>query len=170
MAISGAAAATLAITAISAGIAVAGAVTAAKGQQNQAKALKRKAAIDLEDMRRDNSRKLASQRVAFAGGGVDLAVGTPLDVAGDAASELELAALRSRFVARSQAAVASRRGQEALLGGILSGAGTVLGGGLEAWKINQPGGVVSSSRPWAGFNTVRSGNTSTTIPLGGGPP
>ena len=67
--------------------------TEAKVRKQQGEFARLQAAKKAARMRRGNAQFLASQKAAFVSGGVALSFGSPLDVLGETAEELELDAL-----------------------------------------------------------------------------
>ena len=122
------AAAPLILTAVAAAAAVAGGVAADRQAKDQARQARRIGQAKIQDQQRQARRDRAEQQAKFAKAGVSVQSGTPLDILGDTASEQALAALRIRYSADSQSDALKLRGTQALVSGITSGAGTLLGG------------------------------------------
>ena len=107
---------------------VQGGRTARKDAIEQAKLLNIIGEIEASDKRREGRRLIAAQQVAFAGAGVDVQTGSPLDVLGDTVAEIELAALRTKFARQTQGFAVAQQGQQAQTQGLAGGLGTILGG------------------------------------------
>lgn len=112
---------------ISAASSIAGGVSAQQAGQAEAKRLREAGQIEAADRRRQTSRLLARQTVAFAASGIDVGTGTPLQVLADTVAEEELAALRIEAGRTAQAESAEFRGDQALIQGVTGGITTVLG-------------------------------------------
>jgi hypothetical protein len=125
----------LTMTAMSAATSIAGGVGAKKNAGLEADYLRGIGRVEAEDTRRAGAKLIGSQTVGFAGAGVDIGSGSPLDVLGDTVAEIELAALRAQFSRESQAGSLERRGQQALMMGVTSGIGTVLGGAAQLGRL-----------------------------------
>ena len=138
--------------AVSAAVAIVGAVQQAKASKKQADA---QAAIDDErarierqntafredDFRRAGSRDFATRRAALGGSGVSLSEGSPLLVSEDFAGETELQALRIR---RGGETVATRLNQQASLtrsAGSAKQTAALLGAGRRASLLISGGGT-----------------------------
>lgn len=114
-------------TALSIAQSLRGGEAAQRGAAVDAAQLRRIGAIEASDRRRALRRLIAAQTVAFAGSGVDVQLGSPLDVLGDTVAEGELDALRVRFERESQARALEARGAIARESGRTAALGTVLG-------------------------------------------
>lgn len=100
-----------------------------------------KSAVEAEDFRRQNARKLASSIAARGASGVDIGSGTPLMVSEDVVREIELGASRighegaaKSTAYKNQATLDRARAKNASSAGrimagatLLSGAGSILG-------------------------------------------
>lgn len=105
---------------------IVGGIAANSTAKSGANNLKRLGKAEEEDERRKNSRLIASQEVAFAKAGIALGSGTPLDVLGDSVAEAELQALRIRFARKTEADNLKQEGKQAMVLGIIEGAGSLL--------------------------------------------
>ena len=113
---------------MSAGMSIAGGISANAAAQKEAKTLKALGRVEADDKRREGRKLFAAQTVGFSAGGVEPTFGTPLDVLGDTVAEVELAALRAKFGRDTAASAAKARGKAALIKGFASAGATVLGG------------------------------------------
>jgi hypothetical protein len=128
-------------------------------QANQAQA---EAAARADILRRDNERKMASTRAAYAAAGVDPNQGTPLDVMEDQATEAEL---QRRLVLyqgdtaamslRQRAALASMGGAAAAEAGTMAAGTTLLTGATRVGfgAYNLFGGSTKKTVPETGPGT-----------------
>jgi len=107
----------------------------AKSAKQQAE-LERRAATSAERQERERGRRFRSKQLArFSSAGV-LTTGTPANVISETAEAQERDALAIRFGGEarrarslSEAALAKSKGQQALISGVTSAGGTLLGGG-----------------------------------------
>ncbi len=127
----------------------------AKISERQARDAVERGQIEEQQQRMKTSQVIGKQRTAMAANGVDLAYGSPLDALVDTATIGELDALTIRANTyreerdirqqgqnfTTQAGALRAEGENARIagsmgktGGFLNAAGTVLGGGAEAWK------------------------------------
>jgi hypothetical protein len=134
---------------VSAVSAVAGAVSAMDAADAQKQALdynadvmdaqaqsEREAAAFAETQQREQAAKLrARQRVAYASSGIDLSEGTPLEVLGQQAGEMEMDALTIRYngeikakQSESQAAIYRMQGAQAQRAGFANAGSSLLTG------------------------------------------
>jgi hypothetical protein len=101
------------------------ALSAAKGDAKRLEAIGREEA---NDRRRATRRLIGRQKVAYAGSGIEIGTGTPLDVLADTVAEEELAALRVEQARREQARSLRYQGRAAKRSADASAFGTILGG------------------------------------------
>lgn len=108
--------------------------------EKNARLSKQKAAVDEQRSRVASKKQLGSIRAGYAASGVNLE-GTALDVLSESAATAELDALTIRYggemesQAFSEQAVQDRRaGEAAKTGSYMSGAGSLLMGGAQAYK------------------------------------
>lgn len=101
-------------------------ISARKQRRREASQARELGALAARERRREGARLTASQRVAFAGAGVDVGSATPLDVQAQAARDAELDALRRQFQFEMEADQLRAAGDAALTRGILGGTGTIL--------------------------------------------
>jgi len=118
----------LVLSGISAATPMQGGISAQMDAAEQAKLLSVIGEIEASDRRRAGRKLIAEQQVAFAGSGVDIQTGSPLDVLGDTVAEIELDALRAKFARQTQGFATAQRGQQAQTQGASAGLGTILGG------------------------------------------
>ena len=147
----------LAGTLVSAGTQILGGIAAANQAsfeadvaKGNAQIAKQQAAMEAERLRRDTQRRLGATKAAFGASGVTLA-GAPIEVIADQASvgeeDAQLILFGGQAKSRQElanAAGAKSRGQQSLIGGLGSAAGTGLTGvGNIAARFNKtPGQVV----------------------------
>lgn len=131
-----------------------GGIAAKRQAAVEAEFLRRLGVIEAGDVRRENRRRLASQQVAFAASGVDPGSGSPIDVLGDMAAELELAALRTQFSRESSALALKRQGAQALFEGVVSGVGSIVS---SATTFGVGGGTTASASAGGTGGTVLGG-------------
>ena len=109
-----------------AGLGVLGGVTGGilqfAASRANAKALKKVAAIRLEEQRRRGDVQVGRIRALYAKAGVQIESGSPIEVTAQAAAEAELAALRAEYEVLLMADQQKAAGTAALIGGILGGA------------------------------------------------
>jgi hypothetical protein len=131
-------------TVVTAGAQVAGGIQAMQAGKAQAKVSRQKAEAEQrasaleERQHREQARRFRSTQLAkFAKAGV-LITGTPLGVLTETAEQQERDALTIRYggqvrkgKALSEASLAKQRGKQGLVGGGISAAGTILGGGFK---------------------------------------
>lgn len=121
----------------------------AKEEAKESAALtKKKWEIEEEQERRRIRQLLARQKTLYAKAGVDISSGSPLEMLAEteeqAAQELEAMRLGKRLATGallSRGDVASQMGQQALIGGMASGASSLLGG------LSKAGGMMSTGTP-----------------------
>lgn len=127
----------------------------AKIAERQARDAVERGQLEEQQQRMKTSQIIGKQRAAMAANGVDLGYGSPLDALVDTATIGELDALTIRAntyreerdirqggqnlttqagALRAEGANAAVAGRMGRTGGFLNAAGTILGGGAEAWK------------------------------------
>ena len=146
----------LAMSAISAGSQVGAGVSEQRQARADARGLEKIGEIEAEQARKRGRRLAGRQRAQYAKAGVDVALGTPLEVLGETAFETELDALRRKWGYDEAADRRKREGKKALTSGIFGGISTLLGGAAMASQsgLFTSGGGSAATRTGLGSPSV----------------